>query len=89
MADKAVAECSTGADADLEESRPYEKKYYGELKSIPEFKSAHMKTTMQVLQRAGGKFSSLRQTDNAFWKPKSKIFSKDFIKRFPKLVGPQ
>ena len=34
LADKAVAQCAKAADAGPEESRPYDKKYYGELKSI-------------------------------------------------------
>ena len=60
MADKAVAECAAAADAGPEESRPYDKKYYGELKDVKEFKASHHKTTVQVLRRAGGKFSSLK-----------------------------
>ena len=86
MADKAVNECAAAKDAGPQESLPYDKKYYGELKSIDEFNTSHKITTVQVLKRAGGKFSTMRATDNAFWKPKSKIFSKDFIKRFPKFV---
>ena len=41
MADKAVAECAAAKDAGPQESRPYDKKYYGELKSIEEFKTQH------------------------------------------------
>lgn len=44
--------------------------------------------TDKVLKKAGGKFSSMRQTNNILWKPKSKVFSKDFVKRFPKFAGP-
>ena len=46
LADKAVAECAAAKDAGPSESRPYDKKYYGELKSIDEFKNDHKKTTI-------------------------------------------
>ena len=46
MADKAVAQCAAAKDTGPEETRPYDKKYYGELKDIKEFKTAHKKTTI-------------------------------------------
>ena len=46
MADKAVAQCTAAKDTGPEETRPYDKKYYGELKDINEFKKAHKKTTI-------------------------------------------
>ena len=87
MADKAVNECAAAQDAGPKESLPYDKKYYGELNSVKEFNQQHKKTTEAILRRAGGKFSTMKPTDNAFWKPQTKLFSKDFIKRFPKMAG--
>ena len=87
MADEARKECAEATDGGPEETKPYDRMYYGELSSIPEYKKHQTKTTTRVLKNAGGKFATLRQDDNHFWKPKSRIFTKEFVKRFPMLSG--
>ncbi len=88
MADKAQAMNAAADDAGPPESKAYDEHYYGEISSIKEFKSSHRLLTETVLKKAGGKFSSMRADHNSFWTPKSKIFTKDFVKRFPKFAGP-
>ena len=66
--------------------KPYDEKFYGELADIGEFKSKNMKITEKVLARAGGKYISMRQSDNHFWRPTTKLYTKDFLKRFPYLA---
>ena len=88
MAEKAIDKCAQAADAGPQETKPYDKKYYGALSSVKEFKTSHKKTTTAILKNSGGHFSKLSKTNNAFWKPKSRIFTKDFVKRFPKFAGP-
>ena len=88
MAEAAAAECQQDALDEVIESKPYDKNYYGQLSNIVEFKRNHKVITDKVLQKAGGKFATLRQNDTAFWKPSSKVFTKDFVKRFPKFASP-
>ena len=77
-----------GEDQGPSESKPYDKHYYGTLGSIPEFKSGHRIMTQKVLKKAGGRFATMRPDNNMFWVPKSKIFTKEFIKKNPKFAGP-
>ena len=88
MADEAAKEHAEAND-DFEngnEQKPYDKKFYGELSDIQEFTCAHKKTTNIVLKKAGGRFASIRPTNNLMWKPTSKVLSKEFIFRFPKFA---
>ena len=74
------------ADSAVQEMKAYDEKFYGQLADIGEFKSKNMKITKAVLARAGGKYISMRQSDNHFWRPRQKLYTKDFLKRFPHLV---
>lgn len=68
------------------ESQPYDKKYYGAIADIEEFTEKHKRSTEVVLKKVGGRFSSIRSTDNVMWQPKSKVLSKEFMARFPKFA---
>ena len=88
MADEAKAQCAAANDDGPIESKPYDSQYYGSIGDIKEFNKGHRKMTNKVLEKAGGKFSTMKQTNNMFWKPRSKVFTKDFVKRFPKFASP-
>ena len=67
MADEAKAECQAAKDDGPIESKPYDQYYYGAIGDIQEFNKGHLKMTQKVLEKAGGKFATMRQTNNTFW----------------------
>ena len=86
MAEEATEKYARAQDDGAKDSKPYDEKYYGQLSDIGEFKKKHKLITEKILEKAGGKYISKKQSHNVFWKPKSKVFTKQFAKRFPNLA---
>ena len=86
MAEEATEKYAKAQDDSAVETKPYDQNYYGSLSDISEFKQKHKVITEKVLEKAGGKYISKRQNHNHFWKPTSKVFTKQFAKRFPQLA---
>jgi len=63
----------------------YDEKQYGTIADIGEFKKEQSKCAKEILLRAGGRFAKPQRDDNRFWKQKSKIYSKQFVKKYPEL----
>jgi len=88
MAEEAVNKYASNKDETfVAEMKPYDEKFYGQLADIGEFFTNNMVITKKVLKKAGGKYSSLRQSDSNFWRPKTKVYTKDFLKKFPHLAA--
>ena len=66
-------------------SAKYDPLFYGELASIPGFKKTNTDLTVKILQATGGKMNGMKKDDVVLWKPTSRIYTKNFVKRFPKL----
>ena len=41
---------------------------------------------MSIMKATGGKFRGMKKDNAMLWKPTSRIYTKNFIKRFPKLA---
>ena len=63
----------------------YDAQFYGELQSVGQFKDAGTDLTLNILKATGGKFMGMRKDNHVLWKPTSRIYTKEFMKRFPKL----
>ena len=87
MADKAQANIKKATDSAPKETLPYDKKYYGNIGDIQEFKENHKQATLKLLKTVGGRFVALKPNDNAFWKPHTNVLSKEFVNRFPKFAN--
>ena len=88
MADDATATNKEANDEPPPDSKPYDKKYYGQLGDIKEFKQKGVRMTTKILEKSGGKYATMDRQNNVFWKPKSKVFTKEFVKKFPQIVMP-
>ena len=63
----------------------YDELFYGTLSDIPGFKQSWTGLTIEILQATGGRMKGMKKDDSVLWKPSSRIYTKNFVKRFPKL----
>ena len=66
-------------------SNKYDKLFYGELASIKDFKKTGSDITLSILAATGGQMKGVKKDAAVLWKPNSRIYTKEFAKRFPKL----
>ena len=66
-------------------SAKYDPLFYGELASISGFKQNGSDLSVKVLQATGGQMNGMKKDDCVLWKPTSRIYTKNFVKRFPRL----
>ena len=87
--ESAEAEEGKQVSMNKRKSAKYDAGFYGELASIPGFKKSGSDLTLMILRATGGKMNGMKKDASILWKPSSRIYTKEFVKRFPKLDDPE